>query len=181
MDSGMTLIELLASMSITLVLTVLLLPSIQYALVRANVSKVMIDMNSIKNALNHYYADHSDYPSANDLLSHISKIDEIDPLITPYPYLSSFPQLPWLGKEGINIHNPEKIEHQIQRNYRYSKEGVHLQNFNIPLDQIGWFISSGGPVSITWSGNPKYWYTPSNGLLSWGCFYMDSFGKTNSR
>lgn len=140
-------------------------------------------MNTISKALSQYYLDYVDYPLTNKSLSQTMEIDKVYALTTPNAYLTSIPQFPWKGRKGIYLdsNNPEKFEYYPQSNYILSKRNDYNPDTGIIYNQNGWYIISGGPVSINMSPSFKDWYSPTNGLFSWGCFYMDSEGKTNCR
>lgn len=178
-QSAFTLMELLTTVSIMLILTVLLLPSIQAAIVRANVSKVMIDMRTIAKALDLYCADYGDNPPTYMLLSRTVEIDELRLLTTPNAYLSKIPQQPWMGQKGIifDSKNPAILEYYPQWNYTYSELNFYIKDLDLHTEPCVWHIASGGPISA----GEGHWYSPSNGLLSRGSFYMDMRGNTNCR
>lgn len=180
-DSGMTLIELLASVSITLVLTVLLLPSIQAAIVRANVSKVMIDMRTIAKALELYGADHGDYPPTHWALSPSAQIHEIPQFDDPNPYLSPVPHFPWEGQMSVSFvqDTPGEYVYCPQANYFVTRRTSFRLSETRHIEQLGWYLDVGGPISCCPSFNPITWYAPTNGTLSRGGFIMNSMGRSN--
>ena len=72
--NGFTLVELVASIAIFGMLTVLLIVSFQYYNTKTKVRKKAYTQNLLNRLVTQYYKDHLDYPTENQLIALINRI-----------------------------------------------------------------------------------------------------------
>ncbi len=183
-SSGFTLIEVLVVIFILALLGTLVFPSIQNAIVRAQCAKVQTDMISIRDALTAYHAVHSAFPVIEQNMYKGVEINRFAILTTPINYIGSIPELPWRGKETTFHFDDDFLPGRIVKdlNYQIMSFNYVPENFPFTLYNFsppGWNLMSGGPVSPSVGWQPRYWYSPTNGLYSAGGFYLDSYGTSS--
>lgn len=170
--NGFSLIELTVTVAIIGILAVVAFPSFQSSLIRSKLMQVKVDFFRIKTAYEMYYIDHNDYPNTRIDDPHLFGMIQIQNAINlykPINYLNPVPEFPWRVRTS---------------DYSYSTKPNYLvetlkDNNGYISNEANWFIASGGPVSTTFCNDTPCWYSPTNGLLSIGGFWLDSSGKSS--
>lgn len=163
-------------------------PIMRDALIRAQTAKAQTDVLAIEKALNLYHIDYMEYPSTqNSAMSNSQSVDRMHVLTTPIAYISPLPFVPWYGKKGLFYYDgmqpaSSDFEPQYKIQGNYAVWVTTISNYlggktNGPLPD--WSIDCGGPLSICSSPSPRYWYSPTNGLLSIGGIWRDSDGNNS--
>lgn len=182
-NPGFTLLELTVTLAIIGVLALTVFSSHRYALIKSGITKSQTDFLLIKNGLSAYYIDHGCYPATMNFLSmiHSLEIHQATLLTTPFAYVAPVPVFPWYGKMGVeySVSSQNKGENTV----RYNRYANYI--LTIPTEKMVqnkstflWSISSGGPVSVNHATPQRaLWYSPTNGILSFGGFWSDSRGN----
>lgn len=175
---GFSLIELIIVSVILMLLAITAFPYFQNALIRAHTAKINSDFHLIKNSLEMYRTDHRMYPWQHGIVN-LRLIDEVFELTTPVAYLEQIPQNPFLGKIAEVEVDPFFYPTGFTRHQNYY---LGVRNFITDrkiFDEDtppSWSISSGGPISFGTHRSATRWYSSTNGIRSFGGFWMDSTG-----
>ena len=167
-----TLIELLIVVAIIGILAAIAIPNFMAAKTRAQVSRVMGDMNALGRSLAQYRMDRMFYPpyySGNPP-------EELGALTTPTPFISEVPRDPFRLNYG---HKKVRAPYYSgTQNYDYTSSYT-LADMTVKQTGQFWILHSLGPDQnedvwkrlpkgiSPWSFKPN-WFDPSNGLRSKG-------------
>ncbi len=141
---GFTLIELLIVVAIIAILASIAIPNFLHAQIRAKLSRVKADFQSIKTAIESYCIDNNTYPPGYKT----SEIYGLDALTTPISYMSSSLIIDPFG-------NPEYLIYKKRYTYELmNKDNRIIEDSNSPytvnpsveyVEPKWWFVCSRGP------------------------------------
>ena len=146
-NSGFTLIELLIVVAIIAILAAIAIPNFLAAQIRAKVSRMKGDFNSLGTAIEAYYVDFNSYPCYNNPYGQNGVFGDdafgsyaINVLTSPIAYITSFP------KDPFN-----------QVSYSAAGRGYFLYTFlrylNVGEGTYNYAVNGGGPFAKFYQAN----------------------------
>jgi type II secretion system protein G len=160
-ECGFTLIELLIVVAIIAILAAIAIPNFLQAQVRAKVSRVKADMQSMATALESYGVDNNQYPWAQYATERSFYNDRLLNLTTPIAYISSLPVGPFEPFDTQEIF-PTRGTATYEYEDRYAMPAYNLfdpPSSNAPNNMPNydafftpdtqWSLLSAGPQGVT--------------------------------
>jgi type II secretion system protein G len=194
--SAFTLIELLIVVAIIAILAAIAVPNFLEAQTRSKVSRAVVDMRSVANALESFRVDRTDYPvRAPD---EFSALPALIRLTTPVAYMTRLPED--VFAQSLDAEYPPAPPLMIDWLELYRIEGVLTRPFTFDYqfrnpEDADWSFISSHPNSVRWAlrsvgpDNVPVWlnippfdtiatqaYDPTNGTTSAGLIYYTGPG-----